>query len=407
MNYVRNVVYRSSLFIASTFSLQIAHTLLRFVSLLNNIHTCHPERSVGTHLVPVGKKPKKNTLLIKILRSIGSFQKSLTIYFLNITKLVPIPTPSTRDRLIGMTLKIDNLFRKNFSILIFSCVISTSTCPAIPKEQWIIIHGTFATNNEWYHETGKEHQALLKSIAQATHNHFTLHDFKWSGEHNHAARVKAAESLLSFLEHLTPPYHIVAHSFGASIALLAAQKMFEQKRTFHIAELFCLGAPLYHGWYPDAPQRIGALYNLFSYGDMVQTLASLFERTFPPRSHIHNLQVKLNHSCPRHADLHNPAILTQLPRLRTLIQKPGIYCLHVTSHKEGDSSATLEPEASRQKDLEIDQNFSRQLVSLYGESRHKKKINITPSFLFYPSSLKNFESLAAYPIKATLDTISE
>lgn len=157
------------------------------------------------------------------------------------------------------------------------------------------------------------------------------------------------------------------------MVLLAAEKMFSERKDFSIDELFSLGVPVHQEWYPNAHHNIKRLYNLFSYGDMVQTVLTTFERTVPETApHIHNIQVKINATCPRHGDLHDPLILINLPRLRKMIKKQGPFLLQIHTTENEISSAALELEQSREKDLEADRVFRNQIISLYGQTRHKK-----------------------------------
>lgn len=270
--------------------------------------------------------------------------------------------------------------RSSFFVLFFSVHIPylQSSAKNSP-EQWIIVHGTFATEARWHQKESEEQKALAKTLKELKHTNFRLHSFTWSGENNHQARLKAADELLVFLKKLPPPYHIVAHSHATTVVCIAAQKMVSDPH-FYIAELFSLGAPIHTPWYPDAHKKIKTMYHLFSYGDMVQTVITLFERTiFDKLLHVHNIQLKINGSCPRHGDLHSPVVLAQLPYLRTLITNPGPYCLEIHKPKLGKITSKLIVEQSREKDLEIDRNFRNQLISLYGQD---KSIKIKNSLQF-------------------------
>ena len=265
------------------------------------------------------------------------------------------------------------IYRPSFFALFFSVYIPClQSLPRCLPEQWIIIHGTFATDARWHQKNSEEQKALAKTLKKLKHTNFELHSFTWSGENNHKARLKAADELLIFLKRLPQPYHIIAHSHATTIVCIAAQKMIAYP-DFYIEELFSLGAPIYAPWYPDAHKKIKTLYHLFSYGDMVQTVVTLFERTiFEKLPHVHNIQLKINGSCPRHSDLHSPLVLEQLPYLQTLIKKQGPYCLEIEKTKAGTIIPKLIVELSREKDLEIDRNFRNQLISLYGQNKSIK-----------------------------------
>lgn len=271
-----------------------------------------------------------------------------------------------------------------FSML--AVFLSSLLCANFQKapETWVLIHGTFAARSEWPNHTSPTYQALAESVSRATENNYKIHTFRWSGHNNHTARLKAADELLQFLSTLTPPYHIVAHSHGVTVALLAAEKMLSTPKKFSIEELFSLGVPVHLPWYPNAHSCVKNFYNIFSYGDSVQTVVNIFERVFPEKPHVHNIQIKINHTCPEHSDLHDPLVFTALPQLRYLVhdKKKGedkCYRLKISAVKKDFVDAVLEFDESRQADLKADHNFRQQVISLYGDSRNKLKKKVLVS----------------------------
>ena len=296
---------------------------------------------------------------------------------------------ATFDRTSGARLTVGTqaLLRKNL-IFILALTLFSSTTHA--TEHWIFIHGTFASQSNWCRPLSTEYEALSKSLTTKHSANFKIHSFCWSGENNHPARLTAAHELIRLMEtillrnatpdtvtithnHETATFHLVGHSHGGTVAFLAAQTLFEQKKPLKIAECFALGMPVFEGWYPDAHKQIDNLYNFFSYGDGIQRVGAIFERTFTTdknNCHVHNIQLIFNYSCPGHLELYNPDFMKHLPTLAKLITKPGPYKLQISTKKDVDLTLTIDTE--RDKDLEIDKNFTKQLINILGDSRKKE-----------------------------------
>lgn len=247
--------------------------------------------------------------------------------------------------------------------------------PSKKTEHWIIIHGTFARSIplvKWWKKEGSGHQTLVKALSSKKKK-VLVHSFAWSSENNHPARQQAARDLISFLKSLGNSthrtIHIVAHSHGGTVALLAAHMIAEQRIPLRIAELFNLGTPIHASWYPKASSVIDTIYQLFSYGDMVQPVITMFQRILPPAPNIYNLQVKKDYSSPWHETLRSDELIMQLPTLHTLIKEPGEYCLHLDTKTKPEPFFTITPDTTREKDLATDLAFTRQIMNLYADSR--------------------------------------
>ena len=263
-------------------------------------------------------------------------------------------------------------------------------------EHWILIHGTFARVFPWYKKGGSGYEALAQALTNSGHGKFILHSFLWSSYNSHPARLKAAEELKELLQQLsTNTYHtihIVTHSHGGTVALLAAQMIAEHPTSLtesyeghrsengsrnspiRIHELFTLGMPVHVDWYPRAWNVIDRVYHLFSYGDFVQPVFTMFERMLPEAPHVYNLPVKKNNEGLQHTTLRSPDILMQLPTLRTLFTDKGNYCLHLTPHNNDTSTFTVVPYSTeeKEKDNAIDQAYIKQILNLYAETRKVK-----------------------------------
>ena len=267
--------------------------------------------------------------------------------------------------------------------LVFLCTFLSQTTfsKVMPKtEHWVIIHGTFARSSsfiKWWKKGGDAHEALSKALSHKK-DRITIHSFGWSGHNNHQARKDAARQLIKIAQTClvdnSHSLHIIAHSHGGTVALLAAQMLAEQKSNLKIAQLFNLGTPVHFQWYPQAFTIIQTIYHLFSYGDMIQPVITMFERTLPSAPHVYNLQVKKDNSCPWHESLRSPELISQLPTLPALITGPGDYCLHLDTKTKPNPFLTISKDLTRVQDLNSDHAFIKQILALYADSRSISRI---------------------------------
>lgn len=281
---------------------------------------------------------------------------------------------------------------------LFLCLFSSpSLKPATPKpedspylssekvEHWILIHGTFARALPWYKKGGSGYEALFKTLT-AKNKKFTIHSFSWTGYNNHLARTTAAHELIKQLQEVSAnkyhTVHIIAHSHGGTVALLAAHHLTSSRKTSalkitpspRIHELFTLGMPVHTNWYPRAWENIDTLYHLFSYGDFIQPVLTIFERMLPEIPTIHNLPVKKNNEGLWHETLRSPEMITQLPSLHTLLPHPGNYCLHLDTKSTEFPFLTVTPytKEEQEKDRAVDHAYLKQILTSYADSRLPK-----------------------------------
>ncbi len=250
---------------------------------------------------------------------------------------------------------------------------------SLQVEHWIIIHGTFARIIPWYKKGGSGYEALSKFLTTQNKPH-TINSFLWSSSNNHQARIKAAQELQELLQlvsinkyHTT---HIIAHSHGGTVVLLAVQMMIDQQlNNIRIKELFTLGMPVYTDWYPKACNSIDAIYHIFSYGDFIQPVFTVFERMLPEAPHIYNLPVKKNNEGLWHETLRSADVIIQLPFLHTLFTEKGSYCLHLDTKSKETPFFTAAPYTAeeKEKDFAIDQAYIKQIINLYAETRSRKQ----------------------------------
>jgi hypothetical protein len=206
------------------------------------------------------------------------------------------------------------------------------------KELYIIVHGTWATHETWAQPGGDFFEALRWSLELESRqlNADTVRRkqllpctaaFSWSGKNDHAERQRAAQKLATTLAALPKDIAItlIAHSHGANVCFLASQLLANTGHT--ITTLYALGAPIDRARYQPNMSVIGSLYNLFSFGDPVQTVSGCFERVLQPHPRITNIALACNDTRPNHAELHAPLVarwLTIIPKLCNQTVQTGL-----------------------------------------------------------------------------------
>lgn len=127
----------------------------------------------------------------------------------------------------------------------------------------IIIHGTFASQADWWKlgtggtfadrlESALSEQGMCGTVWQPVLKAgLSYEHFAWSGDNSHQARVAAGRNLARSLHELgqrcsassSSPLHInlIAHSHGGNVALEALRHL---KNTVRVQRLVCLGTPL-------------------------------------------------------------------------------------------------------------------------------------------------------------------
>ena len=265
------------------------------------------------------------------------------------------------------------------SVSLFFCpVFGESTM--YKKQIWILVHGTFAQEASkiipqmrWWQPQDDFHKELVTNTQNAT-----IHSFSWCGSNSHEKRIKAGIRLAQFITTVASEktsIHLIGHSHGANIAILAAQELNKKNTHLEIDSLFCLGTPVSTAYYP-IKTSIKKVFNLFSYADFIQPVAGLFQRVYPEEDHIYNLQVKIDGICPNHHSIHSHLIARFLPTLQNVITSTKPQIIHFFSDKKPE----ITDDATREKDLEFDKNLTNQLITAFGENKkrgHKKLKDIS------------------------------
>lgn len=194
-----------------------------------------------------------------------------------------------------------------FSIILIFLSVHSSM---YTKSACVIIHGTWAENETWYRPCGDFFEAV-----KSCNNEIKIVDevvsFSWSGKLGYPAQVQAAQSLVNFIE-LYDSVILIAHSHGATVGMIASQIIFKidtsGNKKDKIAQFYSLGVPVQESIVIPNLHVIKKFYNLFSFGDFVQTINGICERTFSKQKQIANISVQYNNLHPSHTQLHHPAL---------------------------------------------------------------------------------------------------
>lgn len=204
---------------------------------------------------------------------------------------------------------------KYWYILWMAYAVGTTTL----QELFIIVPGTWSTNQRWYTVGGDFFEALRQSFPN---NQYQLTWFRWYAQNSNKHRKQAVKEFAHMILTTTKTVAItvIAHSHGANVVLGACQLLAQKKSSRRIQTLYTLGVPVHEEEYRPNMTIIKRLYNLYSMNDPIQTIWG-YQRIFESQPNIFNLRVFINTSEPTHEELHSPIIGTWLTML-PLVQCP-------------------------------------------------------------------------------------
>lgn len=176
----------------------------------------------------------------------------------------------------------------------------------------VIVHGTWAATQDWWQDTGfANFWSHVRGLTGTLHGGNNA--YGWSGGNNHADRESAAWALVNWCStHNVERLQVIAHSHGCNVCFRASQLGLE------FENLIALACPIRIDYLPDM-RKVGALFNVFSEYDLVQTPAGTLGsrrgegRTLGDSSALVNLHVP-NWTAGNtaqsvgHSDLHEPAV---------------------------------------------------------------------------------------------------
>jgi pimeloyl-ACP methyl ester carboxylesterase len=108
----------------------------------------------------------------------------------------------------------------------------------------LLVHGTWAANEQWWKPGGNFHSYLLNGIRPDLYANADA--FSWSGAYSEAARAVAANELKTWLAgHAIQNPYLLTHSHGGSVAMLATQN------GLNTGPLVLLSCPVHQIYMPD------------------------------------------------------------------------------------------------------------------------------------------------------------
>jgi hypothetical protein len=173
----------------------------------------------------------------------------------------------------------------------------------------VVIHGTWATNEEWWRPGGDFFDYLRRELRIAD-VYAGEKPFRWSGLNRDQDRRAAAQALFEWIrDHAkTKSLSIYAHSHGANVAMLATRLGLEINR------LVMMSPPVRQDYFANW-QHVRAPYNLQANRDAVVAIAR-GGRTFG-LAHVKERELSAN----GHSSTHSPAVwrAEKVPRWLELV----------------------------------------------------------------------------------------
>jgi len=180
----------------------------------------------------------------------------------------------------------------------------TTSLSCTSNQVCILIHGTWGTGSDWHNPGNPFYDTLKKNLAASQ---IKLIDFNWCGTLSYEKRKIAGLNLANLMDSYPPQtkFMIIAHSHGGNVGILASQYL---QQTNQITSFYALGTPIDTSSYLPNMQVIQKFYNIFSFGDLCQTVFGMHARLLPKGPRIYNLNIEINDQKPQHEDLHCPTI---------------------------------------------------------------------------------------------------
>jgi len=235
---------------------------------------------------------------------------------------------------------------------------------------FIVIHGTWATQERWYMPGGDFFDALEKNAQQ---QQATVIPYRWSGMNNYKDRIYAAKGLVQLIQRCSPDTTIclVSHSHGGNVGIIASQLLAcIPGNTNHIHFFYALGTPVSRKNYQPNMDVITYFYNLFSFEDLIQPVLGFFEREYTQHERIANIRITINDREPDHAQLHDPLVAQWIPQLHAMVTSfqtfdfkiPGI--IHFANNKK----PIYIPDKVRKHLIERDQLLNKMILSTFARN---------------------------------------
>ena len=159
----------------------------------------------------------------------------------------------------------------------------------------LLVHGTWAANEQWWKPGGGFHSYLLNGIRPDLYANADA--FSWSGAYSEAARAIAAMELQAWLAaHAIQNPYLLTHSHGGSVAMLATQNGLDT------GPLVLLSCPVHPIYMPDF-SRTGPVVSIRVKLDLVILADGGGQKFSDPRIREKILPIWFDHSAT-----HDPVV---------------------------------------------------------------------------------------------------
>lgn len=158
-----------------------------------------------------------------------------------------------------------------------------------PSNTSLLIHGTFAKNNDWWQPGGDFHNYLLTQVSPDLYS--ASDRFDWSGGFSDSARDTAANDLIQWLaNHGLATPRLYAHSHGGNAAMLATT------RGLKVEKLVLLSCPAHPNKYLPNFANVQDVISIRVHADVVIMIDGGDQKFDVPGITEHVLSVWVDHS---------------------------------------------------------------------------------------------------------------
>lgn len=208
----------------------------------------------------------------------------------------------------------------------FFLVILFFWCSMYAKSSCVLVHGTWAQGESWYRPSGDFFESI-KNCNEELKVVDEVISFSWSGKLGYPAQLQAAQDLAKLI--LEYDWVIlIGHSHGATVGMISSHIISASStngnKSGKIKKFYALGVPVDESIVIPDMTVIKKLYNLFSFGDLVQTVNGTCDRIFSHHDRIVNISLQFCDLHPSHMQLHHPAFGMYLLKIEEFFAENGI-----------------------------------------------------------------------------------